>query len=197
MPVSANVAHTTKKSRKVCKSIPDEDEEEDQDTKEENSESTSRGRGRSNWGPGRGGKGRGGTRPTCQLCNKYGHDAFRCWWRFDQNFVQLSTNQGGYTPQWPPHMLQQPLSANFAAPRPPYGPPTPHFYAPRALENQLWYPASSASHHITCICFCYKLYFTFWTGVYRFMGTCIVSIFKWLCLLCYFCGRTHQVHVDV
>lgn len=35
----------------------------------------SRGRGR--------GCGHGGNRPTCQLCNKYGHDAYNFWHRFD------------------------------------------------------------------------------------------------------------------
>lgn len=39
-------------------------------------------RGRGNCGRGR------GDRPTCQLCHKYGHDAFHCWNRFDANFVQ-------------------------------------------------------------------------------------------------------------
>jgi len=27
-----------------------------------------------------------GTRPTCQICNKYGHSAYKCWKRFDHAF---------------------------------------------------------------------------------------------------------------
>lgn len=51
-----------------------------------------RGGGRSGRGrggrPNLGGSGRGrGPRPTCQLCFKYGHDAFNCWNRFDPDFV--------------------------------------------------------------------------------------------------------------
>jgi len=42
-------------------------------------------RGRGNRGRGRSNGGRsGGQKPTCQLCLKYGHDAFQCWYRFDE-----------------------------------------------------------------------------------------------------------------
>lgn len=51
-----------------------------------------RGRGgRNNNGNGRGrGRYGSGPKPTCQICFKYGHDAFNCWSRFDQQFVQPS-----------------------------------------------------------------------------------------------------------
>lgn len=34
------------------------------------------------------GRGRGRTKPTCQICYKYGHAAFDCWNRFNENYVQ-------------------------------------------------------------------------------------------------------------
>ncbi|CAJ2678668.1 unnamed protein product [Trifolium pratense] len=49
--------------------------------------SHARGRGRTNRGRGRGQGSSSGNRPTCQLCNKYGHHVFDCWYRFDENFV--------------------------------------------------------------------------------------------------------------
>lgn len=60
----------------------------------QNSFSGNRGRGGRNFNNrGRGGRnyngrGRGGPKPTCQICFKYGHDAFQCWSRFDENFIQ-------------------------------------------------------------------------------------------------------------
>lgn len=62
-----------------------------------------RGRGgRNNNGNGRG-SGRYGSGPklTCQLCFKYGHDAFNCWNRFDESFVQPSPPPP--TPTQPAH----------------------------------------------------------------------------------------------
>lgn len=57
----------------------------------EHNQNDNRGRGancgRGSRGRGNRGRGRGGPRPTCQLCYKYGHDAFHCWNRFDANFV--------------------------------------------------------------------------------------------------------------
>ncbi|MCI11172.1 retrotransposon protein putative Ty1-copia subclass, partial [Trifolium medium] len=50
----------------------------------------SRGRGRSNRGRGCAQGNSTGTRPTCQLCNKYGHQVFDCWHRFDENFVPVN-----------------------------------------------------------------------------------------------------------
>nr|KYP36809.1 hypothetical protein KK1_042047 [Cajanus cajan] len=56
---------------------------------------------------GRGRNRGGGQRPTCQLCYKYGHDAFHCWNRFDEAFIQpsqppnLSQRQGHGSAQQP------------------------------------------------------------------------------------------------
>lgn len=58
-------------------------------------------RGRGNRGRSGGGD-RGGLKPTCQLCHKYGHEAFDCWYQFDQAFVQ---------PQRLPGQLDQPSQA--------------------------------------------------------------------------------------
>lgn len=58
----------------------------------QNQFSDNRGRGGGNRGHRgrgyRGGRGRGGPKPTCQICYKYGHDAYNCWNRFDKTYVQ-------------------------------------------------------------------------------------------------------------
>ena len=61
-------------------------------------------------------------RPTCQICGKYGHPAYKCYRRFDEHFAINSPS-----PQ-----------ANFLT-------TSQHNRAPGAE----WYPDSGASHHIT------------------------------------------------
>lgn len=63
-------------------------------TNSDDSENNTSNSGGKVWRGGRGsknnrGKGRYGScmRPMYQLCFKYGHDAFNCWNRFDENFV--------------------------------------------------------------------------------------------------------------
>lgn len=54
---------------------------------------SSRGRG---CGDGKG-RGCGGNKPICQLCHKYGHEAYNCWYVFDQTYVPPPAP----TPQYP------------------------------------------------------------------------------------------------
>lgn len=58
------------------------------------------GRGRDCGGCGRGsrGRGRGGNRPTCQLCRRYGHEAYNSWYRFDQTLPALAPQFVGNNP---------------------------------------------------------------------------------------------------
>ncbi|MCI64641.1 gag-pol polyprotein, partial [Trifolium medium] len=81
------------------------------------------------------------TRPTCQLCNKYGHHVRDCWYRYDENFVPVQANDIPKPP--PPGSTDSPAptpqacTANFAA-------STQELVIP-----QSWFPDSGASHHIT------------------------------------------------
>lgn len=110
---------------------------------EQFNQSYNRGGGRMNRGRGgranRGGRGRGrGPRPTCQLCYKYGHDAFYCWNRFDQDFVQpppptdetqSAQISGSFQGPQPPPNQNQPR-AYFAAQQNSYAPATQEFQVP-------------------------------------------------------------------
>ena len=61
-------------------------------------------------------------RPTCQICGKYGHPAYKCYRRFDEHFA----------------INEPPPQANVLLP------------APNTRSNGAeWYPDSGASHHVT------------------------------------------------
>ncbi|MCI57936.1 hypothetical protein A2U01_0079188, partial [Trifolium medium] len=83
----------------------------------------------------------GGTRPTCQLCNKYGHHVFDCWYRFDENYVPLTpatapkSDSGSSKDHKDP--APQACTANLAR-------STQELVIP-----QDWFPDSGASHHLT------------------------------------------------
>lgn len=69
---------------------------------------TWRGRGgRNNRGRGRGRYG-SSPRPTCQICFMFGHDAFNCWSRFHENFVQPDPPPPTVTEQAHPYSYQAP-----------------------------------------------------------------------------------------
>ncbi|KAF5466512.1 hypothetical protein F2P56_016430 [Juglans regia] len=59
-------------------------------------------------------------RPTCQVCNKSGHVALQCRYRFDHSY-QLEAPRS--------------FSANYTA--------------PASFSDSSWYPDSAATHHIT------------------------------------------------
>jgi histone deacetylase 1/2 len=102
--------------------------------------SGSRGRGRNGRGRGRNQAGSTGNRPTCQLCNKYGHHVFDCWHRFDENFVPAQPqNNPRNDPQGPkdPDPKPQACTANLAS-------ATQDLVIPKA-----WFPDSGAYHHLT------------------------------------------------
>lgn len=129
-----------------------------------------RGRGgRNNCGRGRGRYG-SGPKPTCQLCFKYDHDAFNCWNRFDEYFVQPKP-PSNIAEQGHPYAFSQPANIvnSYQAPRPPppssqfqpqqarayvttqlnmFQPETQEFQVSQSFDNN-WYPDSGASHHVT------------------------------------------------
>lgn len=81
--------------------------------------------GRSDRGRGgrgnRGNIGRGrGQKPTCQLCFKYGHDAYNYWNRFDPNFVQPPppSDEGQFVQQFS-NTYHRPQGQNLLATQPP------------------------------------------------------------------------------
>lgn len=86
-------------------------------------------RGRSNF-RGRGGRSNG-SRPTCQVCGKYGHSAAVCYNRFDENYMGsapgASNNDG-----------------NKAS-----GNPAAFIATPEMLANDAWYADTGASNHVT------------------------------------------------
>lgn len=101
---------------------------------------------------GRRGRGRGfrggrswnnGTRPQCQLCGKFGHTVWQCYFRFDHNFQ--NPLQSASNPPPPPsatfHNPAQiaPLSHN----------PRAYIAAPGSVADTSWYPDSGATHHLT------------------------------------------------
>jgi len=115
-------------------------------------------RGRGNRGRGRSNGGRsGGQKPTCQLCLKYGHDAFQCWYRFDETLPPL-------TPMVPSNVIplnQQPPVPTGSTESSPANSPnalvathqlahaTQEFKGYRDFDDDLWYADSGASHHVT------------------------------------------------
>lgn len=109
-----------------------------------------RGRGR--------GRGCAGNRPMCQLCHKYGHDAFNCWYRFDQDFVPPSPPPPDASSSQLQNSYQAPPQPQVNYPAQPPRNQSPHpaaymatqeFVAPRSYDTQSWYPDSGASHHMT------------------------------------------------
>lgn len=114
--------------------------------------------------------GRGGPKSTCQLCDKYGHDAFHCWYRFDQSFTPAQgppsqsqpshgsyqnhqNRQGSYpnqqnqAPQQQQSFNQQ-QSAHLVMQQPQFVPNTQELLH-KTFDAQTQFPDSGASHHIT------------------------------------------------
>lgn len=61
-----------------------------------------------------------GQRPTCQICGKYGHAAYKCYKRFDENYQ---------TEVMPQALATMKLTDDYSGTQ--------------------WYPDSAATHHIT------------------------------------------------
>ncbi|KAA8519374.1 hypothetical protein F0562_013630 [Nyssa sinensis] len=96
-----------------------------------------RGRGRSphtqggrSYSPNNGSQQSNMHRPTCQICNKYGHVALQCRNRFNYSY-QYDSPFSFPTPS----SVSNQFSANYTA--------------PSTHSENLWYPDSSATHHIT------------------------------------------------
>ena len=110
--------------------------------------STRGGRGFSNRGGpfrGRGGRSGRGGKLVCQLCQKPGHSADRCWHRFDQSYGQAPPLRS-LTPAHP-----QP-TANFAQgrgllPSPSVQPQLEFNFD--VTSSSSWYPDSGATHHVS------------------------------------------------
>uniref|UniRef100_A0A803PHM7 Retrovirus-related Pol polyprotein from transposon TNT 1-94-like beta-barrel domain-containing protein n=1 Tax=Cannabis sativa TaxID=3483 RepID=A0A803PHM7_CANSA len=80
---------------------------------------------------GRGRGGRGGPKPTCQVCGRYGHSAAYCYNRYAESFM-------GTTPLGNTNDSNKP-GQNAAA-----------FVAtPEMLQDDAWYADSGASNHVT------------------------------------------------
>ncbi|RYQ94570.1 hypothetical protein Ahy_B08g089505 [Arachis hypogaea] len=70
-------------------------------------------------------------RPICQVCDKPGHTAKNCWYRYERNDDSRTQHN---RPQ-PLHEVQANLSNVLAT--------------PATLQDQSWYPDSGATHHMT------------------------------------------------
>lgn len=108
-------------------------------------------------GHGRGCAGRG-NKPTCQICFKYDHDAFNCWNRFDESYVQPDPppEMNEAQSQQPVNLQQQSNVQNVQQPRAyiasqqgPYTPTIQEVQVPLNSDLQMWHPDSGASHHVT------------------------------------------------
>ncbi|XLU25082.1 hypothetical protein S245_061148, partial [Arachis hypogaea] len=72
-------------------------------------------------------------RPVCQVCDKLGHTAKTCWYRYERN--DSPRGQGDRISSQP---LQEP-QANLSN----------VLNTPATLQDQNWYPDSGATHHMT------------------------------------------------
>ena len=112
---------------------------------------------------GRGGRGGrfSGNKPTCQVCQKPGHTADRCWHRFEQHFQPQAAPRARQPQHQQSYQQQQPFhpapSANVAQTY--AGPsfhnnssPSPHFPSECSYEGSnvtSWYPDSGATNHVS------------------------------------------------
>jgi hypothetical protein len=67
-------------------------------------------------GHGGGGHGRGGPKPTCQVCNKYGHDALHCCQRFNHAYQSDENCERTGTPPPTLRNMWTPIGILTAAP---------------------------------------------------------------------------------
>lgn len=105
---------------------------------------------------GRGGRGRnGGSRISCQLCQKPGHTADKCWYRFEQGFMPQAPQPRQHQPTYQQlnngqqSIFSRNPAAHVAQAR---GPPIHHSPAEINFDNSSstsWYPDSGATNHIT------------------------------------------------
>lgn len=105
---------------------------------------------------GRGGRGRfSSNRPNCQLCQKPGHTADKCWYRFEKNFTPQNPHQQQL--QQPNHGQDQPSifgrhpTANMAQARS-NNSQSHHFPSEFNFDggsSSSWYPDSGATNHIS------------------------------------------------
>ncbi|XP_062073110.1 cold shock domain-containing protein 4-like [Humulus lupulus] len=87
-------------------------------------------RGGPNGGRSRGrGRTGGGSRPTCQICGKYGHSAAVCYSRYEES--HMGGDSGG--------TQQQQFKTN----------PNAFIAGPEVVDSDLWFADSGASNHTT------------------------------------------------
>lgn len=75
----------------------------------------------------RGGRGRGRSKPTCQVCNKIGHTAVQCFYRFDKSYTGSN------------HYAENNKQENHSA----------FIASPYHGQDYEWYFDSGASNHVT------------------------------------------------
>lgn len=139
--ISANVAHSSQSNGRS-------------NSNSQNYRGGRSGNGRDRGGNRVGNRGRGrgrnnGPRPTCQICLRYGHDAFHCWDRFDENFVQPTEppSQPRGQNQIDNNQQQQPRA--YLTQQNGYEPATQEVRVNTSVDDQSWYPDSGAMHHVT------------------------------------------------
>lgn len=82
-------------------------------------------------------------RSRCQICEKYGHTANKCYFRFDTNFIP--TQQGNNS------LRTQNPSANLVNARPKVKIENANNEMAKIkdIQDASWYPNSGATHHMT------------------------------------------------
>ncbi|KAK0605463.1 hypothetical protein LWI29_027163 [Acer saccharum] len=76
---------------------------------------------------GRGGRNGNNSRPTCQVCGKYGHSAAHCYNRYDESYMGASSNS---------NQNKQNQPSVFVA-------------TPETVDDECWYADSGANNHVT------------------------------------------------
>ena len=101
--------------------------------------------GRSSRG-GRGGRGFS-SKIICQLCQKPGHGADRCWHRFEQSFTPQPIQQGRQQQQSNPSANMVQTRVHQPLPLPSIRPRSEYNFEGNQLTS--WYPDSGATNHIS------------------------------------------------
>jgi len=70
-------------------------------------------------------------RTQCQICNKFGHSALNCWYRYESSPSTINANTSQFTSS-----TQDNEEASILG-------------TPSTLHDPLWYPDSRATNHLT------------------------------------------------
>ncbi|QHN88952.1 Retrovirus-related Pol polyprotein [Arachis hypogaea] len=85
-------------------------------------------------------------RPQCQLCNKLGHTARTCWYRYSEEFYEGDYGHEGYSRDGNNSGYSNQVSQQISQPHANF---SNVLATPATVQDPSWYPDSGASHHMT------------------------------------------------